>query len=110
MTLKIVKGQPGEGKLIRLVVIETSIAPPSECERLDDFRARWAATALMSRLMIPDTCSIVGLLGPYRATSNYEEILAWVSNQDDVAHLSDAELLSAVELRFRQAIDQCPEP
>lgn len=110
MTLKIVKGQPGEGKLIRLVVLETPLAPSSECDRLDDCRAGWAANALMSRLMIPDTCSLVGLLGPYRATSNYEEVLGWVSNQDDVSHLSDADLLSALELRFRRASDQFPEP
>ncbi|MEX0943645.1 MAG: hypothetical protein WD002_14000 [Pseudomonadales bacterium] len=110
MTLKIVKGQSGEGKLIRLEVLETCSGPAGECERLNDCKARWATTALMSPLMIPDTRSIVGLLGTGHSTSNVEEISAWISAQSDLAGATDSELLAALELRFRRAVDHFPEP
>lgn len=76
MTLKIVKGQPWERKLIRLMVVGTPSVPAGEYERLDDCKASLAATTLMSRLMILDSCSIVGLLVLHRSASNYDEFLA----------------------------------
>lgn len=110
MTLKITKGQRGKGKLIHLVVIDTPSGLSDECEGLDAQVVRQATAALVSRLMVPDTCSIVGLLGTGLSGSNYDEILTWVSSQTDLVGVADSELIAELERRFRRAVDRFPEP
>jgi hypothetical protein len=66
--------------------------------------------ALMCRLRIPHTSTIVGMLGVGLSRSNFEEMSKWVVRElPTVASENVPDSFQIFERRFRQAIDQFPE-
>ena len=66
--------------------------------------------ALMCRLRIPHTSTIVGMLKVGLSRSNFEEISKWVARElPTVASQNVLESFQILERRFRRAIDQFPD-
>jgi len=66
--------------------------------------------ALMCRLRIPRTSTIVGMLGVGLSRSNFEELSKWVTRELPTIASGDVQdSFQVLERRFRQAIDQFPE-
>lgn len=66
--------------------------------------------ALMCRLRIPHTLTIIGLLGVGLSRSNFEEMSKWVARElPTVAAEGVQDFFQVLERRFRQAVDQFPE-
>ena len=66
--------------------------------------------ALMCRLRIPHTSTIVGLLGVGLSRSNFEEMSKWVARELPTAAAGGVQdSFQVLERRFRQAVDQFPE-
>lgn len=66
--------------------------------------------ALMCRLRIPHTSTIIGLLGAGLSRSNFEEMSKWVARElPTVSAVDVQESFQVLERRFRRAIDQFPE-
>jgi len=66
--------------------------------------------ALMCRLWIPQTSTIVGLLGVGLSKSNYEELSKWVAQEMQVVATENMQqTFQILERRFRQTVDQFPE-
>ncbi|MBO6511421.1 MAG: hypothetical protein JJ979_23560 [Roseibium sp.] len=110
MTLKIVKGQGGQGKLIQLSLVETPAEAATDDDEFTSELVRWVTAVLMARLKVPETQSIVGLLGVATAASNADEIAQWVACQRDLVGLPESDLLATLELRFKRRVNGYPEP
>lgn len=110
MTLKIVKGQGGQGKLVQFSLIESPAGAETGGEGLKREMVHWATSALMARLKVPETRSIVGLLAVKPAQSNADEIAQWLADQRDLVGLQESELLRSLELRFKRLVAGFPEP
>ena len=66
--------------------------------------------ALMCRLRIPHTSTIIGLLGVGLSESNFEEMSKWVARElPTVVAGSVQDSFQILERRFRQVVDQFPE-
>ena len=66
--------------------------------------------ALMCRLRIPHTSTIVGMLGVGLSRSNFEEMSNWVTQELPTVESENVQdSFHVLEQRFRQAIDQFPE-
>jgi len=66
--------------------------------------------ALMCRLRIPHTSTIIGMLGVGLSRSNFEEMSKWVARELPTVASGDVQdFFQVLERRFRQAVDQFPE-
>lgn len=66
--------------------------------------------ALMCRLRIPHTSTIIGLLGVGLSRSNFEEMSKWVARELPMVAAGDVQdTFQILERRFRQAVNQFPE-
>jgi len=66
--------------------------------------------ALMNRLWIPDTSTIVGMLSVGLSSSNADELTKWLIQQLQVVESKDIHaVLNILEKRFRLKVDQYPE-
>ncbi len=66
--------------------------------------------ALMCRLWIPHTSTVVGMLGVGLSGSNFEELSKWVAQELRTVTAEEVQdALQILERRFRQAVDQFPE-
>lgn len=66
--------------------------------------------ALMCRLRIPHSTTIIGMLGVGLSKSNFEEMSKWVAQElPRIASGDVQDSFQVLERRFRQAIDQFPE-
>lgn len=78
--------------------------PPSPTE------VRRLTIAMMSRLWIPPTTTIVGLLDVGLSSSNFDELSKWIAQRlIDDATCSAADALPQLERRFLRAVDRFPE-
>lgn len=67
--------------------------------------------AMMNRLWIPHTTTIVGLLDVGLSRDNFDELSKWIVVQLATAPNSgSANELPRLERRFRRAVDRFPEP
>lgn len=79
-------------------------------EPVDQKMIRQISDALMCRLWIPHTSTIVGTLGVGISGSNSEELSKWVTQELQTVASEDMEdAFQILERRFRQAVDQFPE-
>ena len=70
---------------------------------------RFLTWALMNRLWIPQSHSIVGLLDVGETKDNFDEIYKWISKQAAVSSKEcDAALLPELEQKFQTAIKRFP--
>ena len=68
------------------------------------------ADALMCRLWIPHTSTIVGMLGVGLSSSNFDELSKWIAQELQTVESEDVhDSLQILERRFRQTVDQLPE-
>ena len=66
--------------------------------------------AIMCRLRIPHTSTIIGMLGVGLSRSNFEEMSKWVAQELPTVATGDVQdSFQILEQRFRKAVDQFPE-
>ena len=66
--------------------------------------------AMMNRLWIPHTTTIVGLLDVGLSHTNFDELSKWITHQIATAPADGAvNELPQLEKRFRRAVDRFPE-
>jgi len=86
---------------LRLVYSTNTITTP-----LRQRTTRQITQALMNRLGIPDSSTLVGILGVGLTGCNMEELSKWVTQQLKTVNYDDPlDALSILELRFRETID-----
>ena len=79
-------------------------------QRVEPKTVRYLTWALMNRLWIPQSHSIVGLLDVGITKDNFDELSKWVTNQlEDSATIPAASLLPELEQNFRNAVNRFPE-
>ena len=70
---------------------------------------RFLTWALMNRLRIPQSHSIVGLLDVGETKDNFDEIFKWVSEQVACSSNNcDASLIQELEQKFQTAVNRFP--
>ena len=69
-----------------------------------------STVAMMNRLWIPQSSSIVGLLGVGQSKDNFDELSKWIEIQlSSTMHGCDASNLEQLEKRFLRAVDEYPQ-
>jgi len=109
------KSSPGRGRHLALVGGTRRASPhcPSAAAAqtpLDMTTVRQLTHAMMNRLWIPRTTTIVGLLDVGLSRTNFDELSKWIVTQ--LATVPDggaANELPRLERRFRRTVDQFPE-
>ena len=76
----------------------------------DSNEIRHLTVAMMNRLWIPQTSTIVGLLGVGKSQDNFEELAKWIAAQLNT-RLSDGSTsdLHHLESNFKRAVDSYPK-
>ena len=76
----------------------------------DAKQVNYLTIAMMNRLWIPPTTTIVGLLDVGTSQNNFQELSKWVTKQLNSSPNSHASIgLPQLERRFRDAVSQFPE-
>jgi len=76
----------------------------------DTATVRQLTHAIMNRLWIPHTTTIVGLLDVGLSRTNFDELSKWITQQLTTAPEGGAaNELPQLEQRFRRAVDRFPE-
>ena len=109
------KTKVARGQHLRLVStsarpgINAQEAPAIELQQ-DATTVRQLTHAMMNRLWIPHTNTIVGLLDVGLSRTNFDELSKWITHQLAAAHEGGAaNELPQLERRFRRAVDRFPE-
>ena len=120
MTSNIEKGQPRKDKIIPQPTLVYSAGRMSDklfklilAEAIESTNKKAVVQvtyALMCRLRVPHTSTIIGMLGVGLSRSNFEEMSKWVAQELPTVATGDVQdSFQILEQRFRQAIDQFPE-
>lgn len=100
--LKLVSGNPNSPRTQPPKPLATNTADPEEIKYL--------TLAIMNRLWIPQTTTIVGLLNVGAAKDNFQELTKWIDNQLNSATLGGASNnLQQLERRFLDVVSRYPE-
>ena len=76
----------------------------------DSREIRYLTVAMMNRLWIPQTSTIVGLLGVGMSQDNFDELAKWIAVQfHTISQDNSSSDLHHLESNFRRAIDSHPE-
>ena len=95
--LRLVNSQPATS------TVEEPI--PSESPPVDSKQLNYLTQAMMNRLWIPATSTIVGLLNVGTSQDNIQELSKWISNQLNTSESADASNdLPQLEHRFLNVI------
>jgi len=77
---------------------------------LGSSETKYLTVAMMNRLWIPQTSTIVGLLGVGDSKDNFDELSKWIAIQlNATPHSYGPSNLQQLERHFRKAIDAYPE-
>ena len=75
----------------------------------DSNEIRHLTVAMMNRLWIPQTSTIVGLLGVGKSQDNFEELTKWIEVQLSTNYRGGSSSdLHHLERKFRRAVDSYP--
>lgn len=84
--------------------------PPKNVSLPDQTEVLQLTNALMNRLWIPPTNTIVGLLDVGISRTNFDELSKWIAQQLAFSGKGEtANDLPFLERRFRHAVDRFPE-
>ena len=84
--------------------------PNAQRQKVEPKTTRYLTWALMNRLWIPQSHSIVGLLEVGITKDNFDEISKWVSKQlEDFTTEPADSMLSKLEQNFRNTVIRFPE-
>lgn len=76
----------------------------------DSCEIQFLTLAMMNRLWIPQTSTIVGLLGVGKSQDNFDELTKWIAVQLHTKAKDDSSSdLHHLESNFRRAVDSYPE-
>ena len=103
------------GQHLRLVTTSPAADTPSKMIQAieaqpDVATVRQLTHAMMNRLWIPHTNTIVGLLDVGLSRTNFDELSKWITYQlDATPEGGAANQLPQLEMRFRRTVDRFPE-
>lgn len=103
---------PRHLKLVRANSTLPTVEQPSTCsiKPLDSHNVNFLTLAMMNRLWIPQSSSIVGLLNVGPSRDNFEELSKWISTERMIASKECKSVgLQYLEKRFRNRINCYPE-
>ena len=79
-------------------------------KRADAKQIKYLTIAMMNRLWIPSTTSIVGLLDVGTTQNNFQELSKWITEQLSYPlYEATSNHLPQLERRFRDVVSQYPE-
>ena len=100
-----------------LKLVSSNSTPPGidqpeklSAKSVDSREIRHLTTAMMNRLWIPQTSTIVGLLGVRKSQDNFEELTKWIEVQLSADYQgSSSPDLNHLERIFKRTVDSYPE-
>jgi len=100
-----------------LKLVSNNSAPPAieqpekvSLKSADSHEIRHLTVAMMNRLWIPQTLTIVGLLGVGKSQDNFDELAKWVEVQLSTDYQGGSSSdLHHLERKFRKTVDSYPE-
>ncbi len=99
-------------KLVRTGSTSPTVGQPTPCpaKPIDYNEIKFLTQAMMNRLWIPQSSTIVGLLNVGPARDNFEELSKWiVTEQINASNECTSDGLKHLERRFRDSVSCYPE-
>lgn len=99
-------------KLVSTESMLPTVGQPTSClaKPIDYNEIKFLTQAMMNRLWIPQTSTIVGLLNVGPARDNFEELSKWiVTEQINASNDGVSDGLKHLERRFRDSVSCYPE-